>query len=830
MVAGDSYVSTFLITNKGNITSIVQLTASSMTRFPAVADSSVIHLQPGESRTISIKVTTDPSITSKTQDVLEITAKLDEKNSITATSFVEVVPRITGVEERYIEFPLLTKLRFAGSQAKNGTQVEVSGSSPLSDAKNDQLDILMRTPDIQQKSILGQRDEYHVSYTRKTYDLYLGDKNFSLSPLTEFNRYAIGASGDALLDKFGVGGFYNQTRFVGPKQQEFAGYLSYHVLDAAQVGINYLGKQEDTISNIVTLRSLVQPTKTSELDLEYGMSHSPNDRDDAYAARWSGRGDWIAYDARYVHAGPKYAGYYRDMDLTNLSLNITPVSELRFEGYYRDDQRNLGLDSSQQLAPRDRYYQAGVGFGSLLAVYHLSDDQDDLLPVPHYRRRDDAWQIRTGYNFTSLTLLATADLGSIFDKIANRDNPYRRYTAFMSIQPFAGQSYGFSAEYTKERDPATFEEQEHLAGSVSVNISIAGSTQFAMALYGNRTNSAINQSYTLFDVTLEHQFPWGHTVTVRGRQNIFSPSTDGKEIAYLAEYAIPIGVPIARSRVNGQLVGRVVDAEKGIGIQNVLVYAGGATALTDRNGDYYFPSLKPDKYFVQLDMPSVGLNRVALQVLPHEVTIIGGQEARFDISLSRSVSVSGIVQMFGMKEQAANDTTPPVIVELGGQPNVVLELSSGEDINRRVTDNHGHFAFTGIRPGSWTLSIIEGNLPQNCYFEKDTYELTVAPGQSAEQTFKALPRRRRIQIIQQGKTIEAAPSKPSVAKQETVKKAEPAPQQQKPVEVAPPQKKIAEKPPKVVVQKPAILPAKPPVKPEQPPHVLWSSFLRSSSL
>ena len=820
-IAGEPYSSAFLLNNKGNITSEVHLTARTSSKFVAALDSAVIHLKPGESRTIVVKVSTDPAITSKAQDVLELVAELDEKNSVTASSYVEVIPRITGVEERYVRFPVLSRIRFTGEQGKRGTQVEFVGSGPLGNDQDSRLDLLVRTPDIQQKSILGQRDEYQLGYSTKSYDLFLGDKNYGLSPLTEYNRYGFGASAHAKIQKFGLGGFYNETRFFTPALREWAGYLNYQVVDGAQVGINYLGKQDQNLSNTVTLRSLSEPFKASEVELEYGISSMSNKRDDAYSARWTGRGEVVSYDMRYIRAGTNYAGYYKDLELKNIDVGLAPMRDIRIEGYYRDEQRNLNLDTTLRLAPRDQYYQIGVSISSILAVYYRTNDQNDQLPHPQYRRREETWQFRTGLNLTSFTLMANADIGSTEDKLAGVKNPFQRYSTYLSIQPLEGQSFGFSAEYTKGRDALTLESQEQLGGSFNLNLSLGVATQFAFGLFGTRSWGASQQTYSLLDVSLEHAFPWGHAVTLRGRQSIFSPSFETKERAWLAEYTIPIGVPIARSTVSGQLVGRVVDSEKGTGLQNVLVYAGGATALTDRKGEYYFPALKPDKYFVQIDLASVGVNRVVMQQMPHEVTITGGQESRFDMSLNRSVSVSGTVLMFVAKEQAANDTTPPAIVEQGGHPNVVMELSSGEEINRRVTDNRGRFTFSNIRPGRWTLRIVDGNLPQGYYFDRDSYELTLAPAQTSEQSFKALPRRRRIQMIQQGVTISAAGEKgkatPTIPEKKVVAPPQP---KTKPVETAIPKKNIIEPVPQKEIKKPMTATVQPSIRPEQVPCVV----------
>lgn len=261
VLAGDSYVSVFLLNNKGNVSGAMRLSAASRNRFKTVLDSTVVHLQPGEARSISVRVETDRAMTSKAQDVLDLTAERDGQNQVRASSYVEVVPRVTGVEDRFVEFPIQVKGRFAGEQGKNGAQVEVVGSGPLGERRNDRLDVLLRSPDIQQKSILGQRDEYRLNYTTNHYDLYLGDKNFSLSPLTEFNRYAFGASGTATIRSVDVGAFYNETRFFSPAQKELAGFVNVHLRDNAQIGFNYLGKRDQSASDIFTLRGLVQPVQ-----------------------------------------------------------------------------------------------------------------------------------------------------------------------------------------------------------------------------------------------------------------------------------------------------------------------------------------------------------------------------------------------------------------------------------------------------------------------------------------------------------------------------------------------------------------------------------------
>ena len=798
IVAGERYSGTFVITNRGNVRSRVRLAAKSGANFSVLLDSTEVELRPNEAREIRASVQTDPDAIQRVKDVLEIMATREGESVIAAraSGAVDIVPRVSGLEDPYVRFPLQVRVRAAGKQTTRGAQVEIMGSGPLGEGRQDRLEVLVRTPDIQSQSILGQRDEYHVNYLSEQYEVSLGDRNYSLSPLTEYNRYAFGGGGKATLGRFTLGGFYNETRFLRPRQKEYAAFLSFRPVEGSEVGLNYLGKPEQTKSDIVTVRTLLHPIKSSEVDVEYGRASVGSVTDKAYSARVAGREPWIAYEARYVWAGPKYTGYFKDLEFKTFNLSLMPWRNFRIEGYFRDEQRNLNRDTTLFLAPRERYFQVGAGYSDLLAVYYRYNHQDDLLPKPKYRRDEEMLQVRMGHTFPWFSLLANADFGTTRDTVAGKEYPFQRYTVFSSFRPTDGSSIGMSVEYSKDQNIFSDEIQKRLSGSLSLWLMLGRQTQLTMTAYGSRSPDSTRQSYYLLDLTLEHTFSFGHRIALRGRQSEFTPSANGRDLAYALEYSIPIGVPLSRMRTIGQLVGRVVDVETGKGLANALIYATGFTAITDRDGQFSFPSLKPDKYYIQMDMASIGLNRVPSQQMPREVTIQGGEEARLDLGVVRGAVISGAVLIYGTRDTVEADSARTITVELGGHPNVILELSNSVESHRRLSDNRGRFTFSGIRPGRWVLQVLEGNLPANHYFEKESFEVELVPGGAELVLFKVLPRKRRIQIVQEGGVLRetrAADAKKPIA----------APVRPTPPPTTKPQ------PERVVVAKPQVPPVHP---------------------
>ena len=752
LIAGASCIAAFVVKNLGNEESTFFLSARGGQVLSAVPESSAVTLAPLEARRMTMTISAAADAGENIREVVALRAVLgrDTTVAVSATCLLEVVPRVSAGEARFHEIPLAVKIRAAGESGQSGGQMEVAGGGTLTDRGTERVDLLLRTPDIQTKSILGLHDEYRASYLSESAQVALGDRAYELSPLTELARYAFGAYGKVTSGDLTAGGFVNQTRFYSPVQREQAGFVGYGVTPGLDLSANFLRKEDYRTSNVATARGIVRPAEGTSLDLEYGMSTLDGAADDAYAARLLGNQDWVSYEARFVHAGPSYGGYYRDVNLTSASVNARPWENLRLEAFAQEQRQNLLDDTLQLVAPRDRYMQFGAGWGELFSVYYRQVESRDLLPVPKFDRIERTVQMRSGWSFPDGNLYASLDLGGSREYILQNSGPLRRVQLSASVRPEAHQSYGCTVEYEEEPNLYAGQQMETWSGSVSAAFEVAARMHVLCAIYGTRIAVPFVQSYSLADLSVAYELPFRHTITVRGRQSIFAPGDAGKDQAYLVEYSIPLSVPVSRLTGSGVLRGRVTDEITRGALSNVVIYAGGATAVTDDAGEYEFPSLKPDVYALQVDLGSAGVGRVTVRPAPFLVTVLGGEEARLDISVIPSSSIAGEIAVYDFSEPAQRDTSPGEVTRTGAVPGVLLELAGPEGTIRRFTDSRGRFRFDDLRPGAWVLRLWSESLPEYHYHERDSVPFALLPGTHVDTTFRVLPKRRMIRILKEG--------------------------------------------------------------------------------
>ncbi|MGB2769902.1 MAG: carboxypeptidase-like regulatory domain-containing protein, partial [Candidatus Zixiibacteriota bacterium] len=97
-----------------------------------------------------------------------------------------------------------------------------------------------------------------------------------------------------------------------------------------------------------------------------------------------------------------------------------------------------------------------------------------------------------------------------------------------------------------------------------------------------------------------------------------------------------------------------------------------------------------------------------------------------------------------------DDSKGADVSKVRGLSNILVEVRCEEEVLRQLTDQKGRFSFEDLRPGKWTLTVYDHDLPAYHYLEDEQFQFDLKPGQEKDVTVRVLPRLRPIQIIDEG--------------------------------------------------------------------------------
>jgi len=801
VIAGEVYRVSFAVGNHGNVAQSVAIDVRSRPDYAAVADNKQFVLQPGASGTVVVTVKTDPEIRRKLKHRLKLIAVTGtpegEQIRTEAESWLDIVPRITGVTERFHRLPVevTTRAVFEHSDGEDryGVQTEISGRGTLDEAGRRHVEFLFRGPDLVDQSLYGRRDEYRLSYWTDTFEIHLGDRSYSLSPLTDLYGYGRGAEGKVILGDFALGAYYRESLWSELEDTRAAAYVNYMFAEDQYLGLNYLRKREETSSSsglsgtmtdadVISLRGRFEPLADVDLDLEYGWGQRSTEtghrNDTAYRAKLTGDHNWGSYQFTLIHAEPDFPGYYNDTDYRYAAVRVPIVRQLRFRASYRREEDNLDLAPLLYAAPLEESVRVGVDYrpksGTSLAFVYRDRSREDRLPIPDFDYEEETFELRAVHRLNRWNLRLSGELGRKKDDLGGETADLQRYRVTAGFRPNGDQRYEGFLEYEDASGIAGEDERVMRAG-LNAAVDFTKSTSFYMdvQMTTNRGDSARGER-GVFQARLNHTFPNRNELTLRVRHTAHEESVVGDETAAMIEYSIPFDLPVSRKTSVGSIRGTIGDVETGRGMANVVLRLNGTTAVSDRKGEFVFPSLKPGVYHLMADAAGIGLDSIIAQKTPVVITVRGGRRTDVALSVTRCASVSGRVAVYraangngrngngdgfilgsgnGAVLHNGNGDGKAKWVETGRLGNVLVELARDCEIYRRVTDSRGDFTFEKVRPGQWKLSVRQARLPEYHYVEKDVFDLDLAPGQNEVVRVRILPKKRTIRIIEDGGTI-----------------------------------------------------------------------------
>ncbi|HET7463949.1 MAG TPA: carboxypeptidase regulatory-like domain-containing protein [Longimicrobium sp.] len=727
-VTGAEYHAGFRVTNRGNGRATVRIAATATPGFAARPDARALDLAAGESRVVRVAVATAAAATAPSHRVT-LSASGDGV-SATATARVELVSRSARAANAAYALPVRVALRAgSGGEGGGGVPAEVYASGPIT-PNGPRVDLFYRGRGAAAPQ-LGEQEQLSLAVRGRRGEVRLGDQFWSLSPLTTPGRAGYGAGGRIDAGAVWLEGFSARNRFVPNSERVTAGTIGVGGRGAS-LAANYAASGD---GNALSLRGRLAPARGVAADAEYGASGEGRA---AYGhVRAGGSAAWV--DARAIGADRGFAGEQRGRSLLQASGGARPAPWLAVRGAYERERRRdtvaLALPGTEL---RSTTASGGVTVGGVITVERRARERAGESPAGAWARRAETWYASATLRARRWVFGGGGEAGEVEDERIGARSPYRRAWV-RAGGTIAGQAVSAGIERTTGASVESGVEQDRVAANVSATVQATASTRLSLLAQAGATDW-MERADGLVDGSVEQRLPGGHSIRLRVRAFPWAEPGRRRPLVYL-DYAVPLRVPTGRDRASGGVSGRVVDQETGRPVPDVLVRVGDRAVVTDGNGRWAVVGLPPGGYTVEIDPVSAGVGRVVVRPDALKVQVAGGETHAVEVGVSRSARVSGRLIVTDPEEEEDG---------IGG---VVVELRSGTERRRRMTDAHGAFLFSDLPPGDWTVTVAGDGLPAHHALDHETTAVALEPGGETELTLRAVPRQRALRIVAGGDLV-----------------------------------------------------------------------------
>ncbi|MGE5558833.1 MAG: hypothetical protein ACM3WV_09500 [Bacillota bacterium] len=695
------------------------------------------------------------------------------------TVLVGVIPRITSDGSSLYAVPSQLRLMAVGGTQSDQCQLEFSGSGCFGEEDEDKLSFLLRSSNCFDPLSPLTLQDYYLNYCNRLFSFNLGRQRYFLSGLTmDFN--SITGAGLNLHH----GGFNWGVLYLTDFPEETAGtpwetgagaFLAYDINRFFGLKANYLAKNESlNHHNIYSLEAKIKPAGKTELDLEYALGESGDSviRDGAYRLNLSCRYFkplWFTLEA--IDAGPDFLGNYQNLNRISAAMNFSMGDRFKGELSYRADQSYTRAGPSMDIPDSETSYKANFTvslpfYSHLCAEYETLRGGDLFLPE-RYNFMQKRIKVRLGKTFPWLTMNLFAEEKETDDLLpAGQDKDTKHYGFTFYSDLIQGQTYSL---YASIGDPDFLLNGEGtnmagFSGSWRINEGFDFNLYYQIKkflLYAEEKSVYYNFNYTA---------PSGLSVRMGNRWTKYEED-DHMDGWFLLICAVPLDLP-AGKKPAGAIRGKVYDGEgpARTPVRNAVIRANGFYAVTDKNGEYSFPSLAPGTYCVWMEKCPLGPDKISLAKSPVMIKVEKGSSKTMDFAMVTSCRISGKITFYtldpekdgGKKYDAAgggllvlgadqdNGLQEESLVEAGILANILVEIASGEEAFQQLTDENGCFSFSDLRPGKWTVKISGANLPPNSYLEKEEITVDLKPGEETMLDARVLPLVRQVEMIDEG--------------------------------------------------------------------------------
>ena len=760
LIAGEKVKFDISVQNTGNIP--LGITFDSRIPDPGRAENqpSPMRLDMDETAVISVEVGFADDIRKVENVTYSLYVKAicdgysDLKFEKSLTSSFTVYPKSSGKVDEFKRLPGELSFRINAEdrdKMRAGGQVEMKIKGSLDEEETKGVDILYCGPSPERNLVFFTKDEAaHLAYKTKDFGIFLGDGYFDLSPAVDSSRNGRGVEINADLDGVGFDTFYARTPRGSTHEDAYGAELVMPIDENNKISLNLLDANVDESETSILrdrsiwgIRGQFGKKDESNMDFEYARGGYSGEAKKGEAIRVEGRiqEDDLSLRFKHIDADPDFPGYYRDQRYDEFTASVPLGENFDINGSWRRQQRNLSGGSTEWSKFDERYLTFGASYNlpstATISLDYIDKLNRDKSETPRFDNMERFMRLAASLNIGNVTLGGRWELGDNEDRLRNATILHLSQLGMLSWRVSDDLFVSGYANYLRG-DSMDINRPSSIRTGLNLNFDINNSTFFSSGF----TCDVQRHTYRRWNIPLvfRHTLPNGDQLEIRARYSIKSRGGDSdSNTAVMVEYSIPFGIPTERRRDIASIMGYVRDMENNnAGMKGVLVRTEDKASLTDDQGRYSIEGLTLGKHLLSIQGDNLD-GKITIPKTPMQIDMAGGI-VNLDFDVVTASIVSG--KVFIPNE---DDISKSLVVK-----DVLIELNGADITERTLTDDNGEFVFSDLRPGKYSLTVDNKNLPQHYHLEKATYEFELKPGDEFKIEAKVVEDIVKVQIIKSG--------------------------------------------------------------------------------
>ncbi|WP_167617625.1 hypothetical protein [Maribellus sediminis] len=734
VMAGENISANYLIQNLGNTEKKIFLNTGNCD----IVGSPDLKLQPGESAGVKIvKATSEESIESR-KESFTLRAQINDRilESVYASSIV--LPSKKAKQDLFFRFPVKASATYLSTNRNNdfqsAYQFEIEGRGTLDPQGKHRLGFLARWPNNADLSFLGLYDQYYLYYSQKNVDLFLGEKSYNLTPLTENSRFGRGAEAKFTLNNgLAFGAMYVKPRFYEEIEDELAAFSEFNFGKQNSVGVYLLSKKYlgyDDPAQLISVTSQLNPFESTSLELEYSRGEFNEQGSNAWRAGLNSRFSIFQLSGIYYDAGKYYPGYYTNSRFYSANAGARISEKLSLTVNVREDFNNAQLDTFFVVAPYSRSFQGGlnyrIGSESSVKLYWRETERKDRLSLQKFHYTTDSWNLQFSQRLKRFNYSLTGELGETTNYLLadgeNKQNSYRVSTN-LTYQFNTRNSIRLFGHWSNINQFVSDDQRSLMAG-LSASSRITRNLRMNFYLQNAYDIDDYYRNRNLMQFNLDYSFLKRHTISLRSFYTIFKSQTSDPEFTLSATYSYNLGIPLKQVIKAGKIEGRITD-QQGNAVEGIYIKVLSEIAVSDKAGEFEFKAVPPGKQLLTIDRDKLKIDETTNIRMPLELDVLENEVSQVNIQILKGARIKGQLKLGEASLSALDDMQ-------ASAANIVVELKTDFESYRITTDKSGSFSFPLVRPGTVVFRIYANTIPAGYQAAQSSYEYELLPGEERE--------------------------------------------------------------------------------------------------